>query len=222
MDGLFVLPLRQGPLWNFSYLVACEATREAAVIDPAWDTAAILAAAADRGLDIRWVLLTHSHSDHANGVAAVVEATGATVFVHESEANGLSDHFSGPAEVAGPGRTLPLGEVEVRALHTPGHSAGSLSFLAGGRLFAGDTLHVGGMGRPGPDRDAVEALWESARLLRALPPETIVHPGHDEGPTPSATLGDEIRRGPALSAESYAEFVEALERSTGRSHRHDR
>ena len=221
MPGVLVVPFRHGPFWNFSYLLACEATGEAAVIDPAWDAPRIAEESAKRGLRITTVLLTHSHSDHANGVAELVSATGARLFAHEAEANELRAHFTGPFEALANETTLAVGGLRVKSLHTPGHSPGSLSFLVEGRLFAGDTLHVGGVGRPGPGRDAVESLWESARSLRALPGETVLHPGHDEGPSAASTLEHELARVEALRAESYPAFVEALERATGRSHRHE-
>lgn len=221
MSEFLVLPFRHGPFWNFSYLVACPETREAAVIDPAWDVAAIVKAANERGLDLRTILLTHSHSDHANGVEALVEATGADVFVHPAESNELRAHFRGEVFELAAGEPLRVGRTAIEALHTPGHSPGSMSFLAEGRLFTGDTIGVGGIGRPGPDRNSVEALWDSAARLGALPASTIIHPGHDEGPSPWSTLEAELERVPALRARSFSEFTRALERSTGRKHRHE-
>ncbi len=214
--ALEVITFRRGPFWNFSYLLACTATGEAAAIDPAWDVDGILAAAGQRALKITSVLLTHGHSDHANGVAALVAATGAPVFAHEAEATSLAQHHDGEFEALTESDTLRIGQFEADMLWTPGHSVGSSCFVVDGRLFSGDTVAVGGVGRP--EAAGVEALWESARRLAGLPRATLVLPGHDEGATATSTIGAELERGGAFGAATFAAFVLELERSTGRSH----
>ena len=212
-----VLPFRHGPFRNLSYLVACLETGEAAVIDPAWDTAAILEAATSRGLRITHVLLSHGHDDHTHGVAHLVETTGATVFVHQAELADLRRSFAGPVSQAAGESDVSLGRLSLRILHTPGHSPGSLSYLCGSHLFTGDTLMVGAMGRPAPGHEAVTGLWHSvANVLHSLPPGSIVHPGHDAGPSQVSTLAEQFARIPALRAESLEAFIDAMERETGR------
>jgi hydroxyacylglutathione hydrolase len=218
MSNLIVLPFRHGPFWNFSYLVACAETGEAAVIDPAWDVPAMLHAAQVNQLEIRTVLLTHTHSDHINGLGAMVEATGARVVVHGAELAALPPTVWPRVDVISGDETFALGNGPLRLLHTPGHSPGSITVLADGHVFSGDTLHVGGVGRPGPELDSLEALWESVRgKLTLLPDETILHPGHDEGPSATSTLGIERQRVGALTAGSFRHFVREMERSTGRT-----
>ena len=86
----------------------------------------------------------------------------------------------------------------MRAIHTPGHTPGSICILACGHLFTGDTLSVTGPGRHGPEPGAREALAESiASLAASLPRDTLVHPGHDLGPSPSVELGKVLARGSA-------------------------
>lgn len=218
MSELVVEAFRRGPFWNFSYLVACEETREAIVIDPAWDVEAIVRAANARGFRIGTIVLTHSHSDHVNGVAELAGRAGARVFVHSAESSGLRaaginefETFSGP-------ESLGLGRYELRLLPTPGHSAGSTAMLIEGHLFTGDTLHVGGSGRPGPYAGAIEQLWASLRRLCALDSEIVLHPGHDEGPSPTSTIGAEVAGVPALRAATPEELAAELERVTGRRH----
>ena len=219
MSGLDVVRLRHGPFWNFSYILACLETREAAVIDPAWDVAGILESAAARGWAIKSVFLTHSHSDHTNGAGVLAETTGARIFARVEDAAELRLLFDSDPVTFGSDAVLNVGDIPVTAMHSPGHTRGSVSFLAGGHLFAGDTLNVRGPGTPGPEPGALEQLWQSTvDVLGGLPDETVLHPGHDSGPSPDSLLGRERRENPGLRARSLAEFVEAVERSTGRRH----
>lgn len=214
--SLVVVPFRHGPFWNFTYLVACTATGEAAVIDPAWGVDSVVDTAASRGMRISTVLLTHGHSDHSHGTADLVGRTGAAVLAHSAELPELRRLYDGPVvELAGD-ESLQIGEVPLRILHTPGHSEGSVSILADGQLFTGDTLAVGSVGRPGPGPEAVDALWASINhVLRPLPGETIIRPGHDAGPSPSSPLAEELARVPALSATSFSQFARELQRGAG-------
>ncbi len=214
---LIVVPFRHGPFWNFSYLLAHPLTGEAAVIDPAWDVPGIFAAASERGLNIETIILTHSHSDHAHGVAELVGLTGAVVVTHALELPGVSKSY--PGDVLGvTSEPWALGDIPMRLIHTPGHTRGSLSILIDGRLFTGDTLNVGSIGSPGTESGLIEALWRTAqRTLKQLPDATIIHPGHDAGRHPTSTLGEEKARIVALQAESFATFVAAVQRTTGLS-----
>lgn len=214
--GLLVARFRHGPLWNFSYLVACEATGEAAVIDPAWDAVGILEAAAGRGLRVTTVLLTHGHSDHVNGVTEIL-AAGARAFVHAGDEPGVRAHTSDATTFA-EAESFGLGRLSIAVHHTPGHTPGSVSYVVAGRLFTGDTLAIGSPGTPGPEAGSLEALWQSTLSLRGLAPETRLHPGHDSGPEPTATIETERLRNAGLRAASLEEFRAAVERATGRSH----
>jgi len=219
--GLTVIPIRHGPFWNFSYLIACNQTNEAAVIDPAWDVPGILRSASDRGFVVAAALLTHGHSDHTNGLDELVLATGAKVIGHDAELPGIRERFAGQVTTISGDDVLLVGRVPVRLLHTPGHTPGSLSILADGRLFTGDTLNIGSPGRPGPESDSVEALWQSiGRLVTESDGATVIHPGHDDGPVPQATMAEELERNPTLRAGSFLDFVRELERATGRNHGH--
>ena len=217
MDGpdIVVESFRHGPFWNFSYLLASQDTREAVVIDPAWDPQTIIRAAEAGRWAIRYVLLTHSHTDHINGVAAVAAATGASVLVHAHERDGMLAAGPGEFTTFAGMESLRLGSHEVRLLPSPGHSEGSIVVAVDGRLFTGDTLHVGGVGRPGPYGGSVAQLGRSIRGLVALGSASVVHPGHDEGPSPTSTLGLEIERVPALHAATPEEFAAELQRATG-------
>ena len=211
MSELFVQQFRHGPLWNFSYLVACEETRQAAIIDPAWDAAAILRSAETHGFEVRHVLLTHGHTDHVNGVEEVLQRTDARAFIHFDEAVLLPTN----AVTFSYEETLELGQHVVHLWPAPGHSEGSSSFWVDGHLFSGDTLQVGTVGRAGAYPGAVEQLWHSVRELIELPSDTVLYPGHDEGQTRTSTLRAEVARVAALRAPTAAEFEVELRRATG-------
>ncbi len=189
-----IVQLRHGPFWNFSYVVGVPGA-EALVIDPAWDTPAIHAAASEHDMRITGAAVTHGHHDHAHGLAELVERTGATVFAHEAEAALVAETFGGRVTTIEHGASVLLGPLHVRFLHTPGHTPGSIALHVGEHVFTGDTLTTAGRGRHGAYEGAAAQLDCSlTRVLTALAPETAMYPGHDSGPARSAVLGDVLAR----------------------------
>ena len=216
--ALSVISFRQGPFWNFSYLLGCPETRKAIVIDPAWDVDAILRAASACSLQIEAIVLTHSHSDHVNGVAELAERTGVRALIHAAEGAALREVYSGPLATFEHEESFALGRHRIQLVPSPGHSLGSIVVFTMGHLFSGDTLHVGGPGRPGHYPGAVTQLWASTRALLEYGPETVLHPGHDEGPAPPSTLAAERERSIAQGAVTPEAFAEELRRTTGRAY----
>ncbi len=197
-DGLRLWVVPVGPLRVNCYLVAGSRSPEAVVIDPGDEADAILARAAEAGLQVRAILLTHAHWDHVGAVAEVAEATGAPVLLHAADLPLLEEWSPRPVV---PGRLLDqgdeirVGEVVLSVLHTPGHTPGGLCFRAAGRVFTGDTLFAGSVGRwdfPGGSRE--ELLRSLRDRLLPLPDELLVHPGHG----PATTIGAERRDNPFL------------------------
>ncbi len=173
-----VKQLKLGPMDNFSYLVWDEATGDAAVIDPAWEPEAITAAAKSARLTVRAVLLTHAHPDHVNAVGHFT-ALDKDLPVHLHEA----DHFMlerTPASLkpAVPGEEIEAGSLKLKVLHTPGHTPGSVCYLAGGAVFTGDTLFIGECGRVDLPGSSPEDLYDSFVKLAELPDSAAVYPGH--------------------------------------------
>jgi glyoxylase-like metal-dependent hydrolase (beta-lactamase superfamily II) len=171
-----------------TYLVADEGSGEAVMIDAGGPVAVLLELISGRGLSLTHVLLTHHHHDHVAELDAVLAAhPGTPVLIHPLERE-LVPMATGPLE---PGQTIRCGEIELVALHTPGHTAGMISLLAAGTdVFTGDTLFkgsVGGVRAPGHTTyaDLKHSVMET---LLTLPPATRIHPGHTE-PT---TVGDEL------------------------------
>lgn len=199
---MIVRQIEVGWMDNFCYLVGCEKTARALVIDPGADVDAIAAAAEKEGLTIEAIVLTHGHGDHTAGAAELKERTGATVWMHEAEAGGRAD---ADRLLSGGEDRIRLGEIEFRVLHTPGHTPGGICLYAEGSLFTGDTLFVGDSGRTdlaGGDRPTLGA---SIRRLMQLPDDTVVYPGHDYGPTRTSTIGWEKRNN--VNAKEYGFYL---------------
>jgi hydroxyacylglutathione hydrolase len=205
-----------GPFFKNGYVIGCEQTREAAIIDPGDEVDMLLAAAAGRSLLIRHILLTHAHVDHVNGVAAAQRATGAPIYLHRDDLFlyeravesgrlfGLRVEPQPPIDVFyAPGQVIAFGSYEVRWHHTPGHCPGGVCLQVGKtgsqgkELFVGDTLFAGSIGRtdlPGGDYDVLIASIRN--VLFPLGDDAIVHSGHG----PDTTIGQERRTNPFLIA----------------------
>lgn len=200
-----VVQFEVGLLQNFNYLVICPETREAAIIDPAFEPDTILQAAHEVGASITSIWITHTHLDHIEAVPAIAQQTSARVYVHPSEADKLEGTH--PLALLHDEMRLLVGASTARALHTPGHTPGGTCFDLGDAVLTGDVLFIGGCGRsdfPGGD---TRALWESLRrLLTDLPPEYRVYPGHHYGPRPVSSLEEERHENPYLRCRSFEEF----------------
>jgi glyoxylase-like metal-dependent hydrolase (beta-lactamase superfamily II) len=203
-----------GPFFKNGFVVGCEETREAVLIDPGDEVQSLLDYAQRNGLKIRHILLTHAHVDHVTGVAAAKRALKVPIYLHRDDLF-LYDHAVESGAMFGlrvepqppidvfyaPGQVITFGNYEVRAFHTPGHCPGGVCLQIGRKgetgkeLFVGDTLFAGSIGRtdlPGGDYDVLMASIR--KVLFPFGDEARVHPGHG----PSTTIGDERRTNPFL------------------------
>jgi glyoxylase-like metal-dependent hydrolase (beta-lactamase superfamily II) len=192
-------------------MVGDEATGEAVVIDPGDDIERVQEILARHGLRARYIVATHAHIDHVAGIEKLQRASGAAVLLHEGDlplyqnlamqAAWLGVRPPGTVEVdqfLREGDALRWGSLQLEVLHTPGHSPGSLSLhLTGehGRIFSGDTLFQGSIGRTdlwGGSFDQI--LCSIQNTLLRLPDDTPVFPGHG----PATTIGEEREYNPFL------------------------
>jgi glyoxylase-like metal-dependent hydrolase (beta-lactamase superfamily II) len=198
---MIIQQLKIGFMDNFTYIVGCEQTRKAMVIDPGSDVDRILAEAENRGLTITLIVNTHGHGDHTAGNAALKARTGATVVIHAEDAGGATQ-----ADVLLDEETaLKVGTLSFEVIHTPGHTPGGICLYAEGNPSTGDTLFVGDSGRTDLAGGHRPTLGASIRRLMKLPDDTVVWPGHDYGPTPTSTLHWEKRNNVNAAEYGYAE-----------------
>ena len=197
-----------------SYLIGDEEAGEGVVIDPAYAIEQYLDEAERSGVRIVRVLETHTHADHVSGHGRLALEHGVPVSIHPL---GEPEY---PFEPIEDGQELSVGSVAIRVLHTPGHRPEHCCYLAGGRLFTGDSLLVGDAARPDLAVEASEgaaALFGSLNRLTALPADTDVLPGHVAGSLcatgisadRSSTIAKELATNRALAFPDESEFVAA-------------
>lgn len=205
MDFIFE-QIRVGGDRNFGYLVGDRAARVALAVDPAFSPALFLERAEAQGLKIEWILNTHGHGDHTNGNAELKRKTGARIAAHGSAP-------ARPDLALADGDEVAMGSIAIRALHVPGHTEDHLLFHLPAEKVAitGDLLFVGKVGGTSTDEEARAEYGSLLRILRDLPPETTVWPGHDYGCRPSSTLALEALMNPFLGAKDLPAFL-ALKR----------
>ena len=217
---LYFKQIQLGPMQNFVYLVGSTQTREAAVVDAAWDIDAILRLAAEDDMKITHALVTHTHPDHVGGRFAGVQIAGLAeilgqaqlkVVIHKAEAGSLKFLSSSDLMKVDSGDEIDVGGIKIKLLHTPGHTPGSQCFLVADRLISGDTLFIDSCGRVDlPGSNPEDMYLSLTQKLMALPEQTILFPGHNYAPMLSSTLGEQKRTNPYLQYRSLSQFLSAM------------
>ena len=178
-----------GQMQNFSYLIGD--SKEAAVVDPGWEVDKVLQIASKHDLEVRYVLITHSHYDHINEVKNIVDATDATVYVHKEDLQEIKNKGIEKIKTIKDNDEISVGKVKIKVLHTPGHSPGSVCYLVDNKLITGDTLFVENIGRTDLPGGNSKIIKKSLDRLKKLDENIEVYPGHDYGSIHHSTIKHE-------------------------------
>jgi hydroxyacylglutathione hydrolase len=186
---------------NFSYIIADDTTKEAAVVDPSFNADAIIRILRDQNLNVRYVINTHHHSDHTASNEDFRSKFGAKVVAHKLA------HVNKDISVVD-GEVIRVGEIVIKVIHTPGHTQDSICLLVDDKLLTGDALFVGECGRTDLPGGSAEDMYHSLfdKLMR-LNDNIKVYPGHDYGPKPHSTIGIERRSNYTLQKRTLDEFI---------------
>lgn len=186
-----------------SYVVGCEASCSAAIIDPALGQADRYLGIVNReGLRVRYIIETHTHADHFSAAQQLRERLGAPIVMHRNSSAPYVDmHVED-------GHLVAVGDLRFRVMHTPGHTRDSMCLQVDDRVFTGDTLLIGGTGRTDLPTGDPDELYDSlfGKLL-LLDPETLVYPAHDYKGQGHSTIGAELATNPRLQKSDRGAFV---------------
>ena len=199
-----------GPIQANCYVLGCERTKEAAVIDPGGDVDKILMTLAKDKLRCVYIINTHGHFDHTGDNKRLKEVTGAKLVIHRADAPMILDQGSSgslwgmevedspPPDLYVEERdVITFGDISLQVIHTPGHSPGGISLLSNKMVFVGDTLFAGSIGRtdlPGGDYETL--IRNVKEKIFPLGDDVVIYPGHG----PKTTVGREKRSNPFFAS----------------------
>ena len=192
---------------NFTYLIVDSKSKEAAIIDPAWELNPILNKIKKLNATLKCILLTHSHFDHTNLINSLLKHFNPKVFMHKKEINCYNfrcknlqpiDHLD----------KIKLGSTHITTLFTPGHTAGSCCFLLEEDLFTGDTLFTEGCGICYGKGSSPKAMFQSLQMIKStINHDTHIYPAHSFGKAPGQPFNKLLKENIYLQFDNEADFV---------------
>lgn len=189
---------------NFSYLIADEKSKEAAIVDPSFNGDAIIKQIETNGLTLKYIINTHSHSDHIGDNETLRTEYGAKIVAHESSSVKADMRVRD-------NDALKIGDIELKIIHTPGHTHDGICLLFDKKVLTGDTLFVGECGRTDiPGSDPNEMYNSLFSKLMKLDDDIEVYPGHDYGSKPHSTIGEEKKTNYVLERRTLEEFLDFM------------
>ena len=208
---------------NFVYLIGDTQTRECMVVDPAWDIDGILKVVKEDDMKLTGALVTHYHPDHVGGeifgmeimgLAEMMEKCPVPVYVNKHEADGLRQvtgiSMSDMRQMDGEDIVM-VGAIDIKCLHTPGHTPGSQCFRVANSLVAGYTLFLQGCGRVDlPGGNSEELFHTLTKRLSKIEDNIILYPGHNYGGSPSGEMGDVRRSNSYLQIQRLEDWVSIM------------
>ena len=192
---------------TFTYLLACEKTKQAVLIDTVESEVPIyLKELEAQGLKLVYTLETHVHADHVTGADTLRQKLGSKSVVHRDAGAMCGDLL------VTDGVHIIVGTIDLEVRYTPGHTNGCISFFAGDRIFTGDSLLIGGCGRTDFQQGNSGQLYDSIQnQIFSLPDEVIVYPGHDYNGNTQSTVGEERKNNKRLGGgKSREEFIQIM------------
>jgi glyoxylase-like metal-dependent hydrolase (beta-lactamase superfamily II) len=186
--------LSLGPYGTNCYILSCRQTGESVLVDAPAEAETILEHL--KGLDPKYIIITHNHMDHLEAFSELKTSLGVPVAVHPLDAGNLP---SPPEVLLKDGDSLSFGKVDLKVLHTPGHTPGSICLLTGKYLISGDTIFPGGPGKTGSPADLKQIIESLTEKIFLLPEDTEIYPGHGD----STLVGKEKSEFEAFSTRTH-------------------
>jgi len=190
---------------NFSYIIADDAAKEAAVVDSSFNAGELTRIIKAEDLKLKYIINTHGHSDHTAGNAELQSIFNARIVVYNRS------RINSDVKVAD-GDVILVGRIPIRVIHAPGHTPDSICLLVDNqKLLTGDTLFVGECGRTDlPGGNSKNMYYSLFHRILKLNDDVEVYPGHDYGSKPFSTIGEEKRSNYTLEPRNLAEFIEFM------------
>jgi len=191
---------------NFSYVISCLKSKEAAIVDPSFDATKALEFISTNNLKLKYIILTHYHSDHTRDTLRIKDSY-PNIKIISSKSDGENMGFNVDLYVSD-NDELKIGDVNLKFILTPGHTKGGICIIVDNEvIITGDTLFIGDCGRTDLPGGNFEQMFKTFQeKIKPLPDNLIVYPGHDYGPKPLDTLGNQKKINKVLLAKNLEEF----------------